>query len=87
MNSKECRTEGRQGNEAQPSLPSLPSVPKWMVTYRGFPLCFENDPYRQMFRIVTAEKASKFPHRDAALATAREYHAHKPPFAIEPLNP
>lgn len=58
----------------------------FIVTYRGFPLFFEDDPYRQCFRIVAVDTATKFTTRQAALMTAREYHADKPPFAIEPLN-
>lgn len=67
--------------------PETQNSERFIVTYRGWPLFFENDPYRQCFRIVGREEASRFRTRENARATARAYNTTPNLFAIEPLNP
>lgn len=62
------------------------STQRWVAVYRGWPICFENDPFRQMFRLVKASEATTFPTPEAALAKVRTHEIYQPHVTIEPLN-
>lgn len=72
-------------NALQGSTESRPT--QFVAVYRGWPICFESDPFRQMFRLVSAKEATRFPTPEAALAKVRTFEIYQPHVTIEPLNP
>ncbi len=59
----------------------------FVAVYRGWPICFESDPFRQMFRLVSAKEATRFPTPEAALEKVGAFEIYQPHVTIEPLNP